>query len=201
MKRNSFEQRPLPLRRCNEEVTRRGDHFATALAAQLVPSQIRNMNISDLKEPNIVIRKSERVLEVYDGERLVETFSMSLGSSPELDKETEGDGRTPEGEFYVFVKNPKSRFHLSLGLSYPAPEDAERGFAAELITREEHDAIIKAAADMAMPPQKTRLGGEIYIHGGGTARDWTDGCVAIEDDEMSELFTAIPVGTKVLILK
>lgn len=173
--------------------------FATALAAQLVPSHIRNMNISDLKEPNIVIRKSERVLEVYDGGRLVETFSMALGTSPELDKETEGDGRTPEGEFYVFVKNPKSRFHLSLGLSYPTPEDAERGFAAELITREEHDAIIKAAADMAMPPQKTRLGGEIYIHGGGAASDWTDGCIALANEDMTELFGAISVGTKVSI--
>jgi murein L,D-transpeptidase YafK len=157
--------------------------------------------VAGLKEPGIVVRKSERVLEVYDGSRLVKTLSMVLGFSPELDKEVEGDGRTPEGEFYVFTKNPKSRFHLSLGLSYPAPDDAERGFAGGLISQEARDLILKAAGEKGMPPQKTALGGEIYIHGGGTASDWTDGCIALENEEMTELFTAVPIGTKVIILK
>lgn len=168
---------------------------------QLSTSSMVRSSISDLSSPSIVIKKSERVLEVYDGPRLVRTFEMVLGFSPELDKEVEGDGRTPEGEFYVFTKNPKSRFHLSLGLSYPAPDDAERGYAGGLITREERDAIVRAAGEKAMPPQKTRLGGEIYIHGGGTARDWTEGCIALENEEIAELFAAIPVGTKVAILK
>jgi murein L,D-transpeptidase YafK len=175
---------------------------ATAVAGSIVQRNIapmRELKISELKDPNIVIRKSARVLEVYDGLRLVKTFRMVLGFSPEMDKEVEGDGRTPEGEFYVFTKNPKSRFHLSLGLSYPAPDDAERGFAGGLITREEREAILKANGEKAMPPQKTRLGGEIYIHGGGTASDWTDGCVALENEEMTELFAAIPVGTRVII--
>jgi murein L,D-transpeptidase YafK len=139
------------------------------------------------------------VLEVYDGLRLVKTFSIVLGFSPKLDKDIEGDGRTPDGEFYVFTKNPKSRFHLSLGLSYPAPDDAKRGFAGGLISREERDAIMKAAGEKGMPPQKTRLGGEIYIHGGGTASDWTDGCIALENSEMTDLFAAIPIGTPVTI--
>ena len=132
---------------------------------------------------------------------LVRSFRMVLGFSPELDKELEGDGRTPEGEFYVFTKNPKSRFHLSLGLSYPAPDDAERGLPAGMISQEEHAAILKAANEKGMPPQKTALGGEIYIHGGGTANDWTDGCIALDNDEMTELFEAVPVGTKVKIVK
>ncbi len=50
-----------------------------------------------------------------------------------------------------------------------------------------------------MPPQKTALGGEIYIHGGGTERDWTWGCVALKNEEIEELFAAMPVGTKVTI--
>jgi len=154
-----------------------------------------------MKEPGIVIRKSARVLEVYDGPRLVRSFTMVLGFSPELDKEIEGDGRTPEGDFYVFAKNLKSRFYLSLGLSYPGPDDAERGYAAGLIASEEHAAIVRAADEKGMPPQKTALGGEIYIHGGGTANDWTDGCIALNDDEMTELFEAVPVGTKVKIVK
>jgi murein L,D-transpeptidase YafK len=157
--------------------------------------------ISDLKEPRVLIRKSSRIVEVYDGDRLAGTFAMALGFAPDLDKEIEGDGRTPEGDFYVFVKNAKSRFHLSLGLSYPAPEDARRGLAAGLITRDEHDEILKAAEERGAPPQKTSLGGEIYIHGGGTTNDWTEGCIALADDEMAELFDAIPLGTRVSIVK
>ena len=177
---------------------------AAALAAgagSLSSLRIDKMKLTGLKDPSIVIRKSARTLEVYDGERLVKTIPMVLGSAPDLDKETEGDGRTPEGEFYVFTKNPKSRFHLSLGISYPAPEDAERGFAGGMISKEERELILSAAEHRKMPLQKTRLGGEIYIHGGGTANDWTDGCVALENAEMTELFEAIPVGTRVTIVK
>ena len=174
---------------------------AAMFAAQFSFSTMGKARRSHLREPEIRIRKSARVLEVYDGPRLVKTFPVVLGFSPELDKEVEGDGRTPEGEFYVFTKNPKSRFHLSIGLSYPSPEDAERGFAGGLISEEERDSIINAARDKSTPPQKTKLGGEIYIHGGGTASDWTDGCIALENEEMSELFAAVPVGTKVTVLK
>lgn len=174
---------------------------AFAVAGWMDPSPMTKAILPELKDPEIVIRKSARVLEVYDGSRLVRRFSTVLGSSPELDKEIEGDGRTPEGEFYVFVKNPKSRFHLSLGLSYPAADDAERGLADGLISREEYEAIVNAAREKKMPPQKTRLGGEIYIHGGGISRNWTAGCIALENDEMTALFEAIPVGTRVTILK
>lgn len=174
---------------------------ATIAFMQAASIKMQKAKLTELKEPSITIKKSARVLEVYDGGKLVRTFDMVLGFSPEKDKEVEGDGRTPEGEFYVFTKNPESRFHLSLGLSYPSKDDATRGFAGGLISGEERDSIVKAIDDRAMPPQKTRLGGEIYIHGGGTARDWTDGCIALQNDEMSELFNAIPAGTKVKIVK
>ena len=58
---------------------------------------------------------------------------------------------------------------------------------------------MKAVAEKRMPPQKTALGGEIYIHGGGTENDWTDGCVALPNEEIKELFAAIPVGTTVIV--
>lgn len=156
--------------------------------------------MKDLKEPRLIITKSNRTLEVFDGDKVVKSYKMVLGFDPKGDKETEGDGRTPEGDFYVFTKNPESRFHLSLGVSYPGKEDAERGLKKGLITKEEHDEIIAAIAEQRMPLQKTKLGGEIYIHGGGTASDWTDGCVALDSDRMTELFDAIPVGAKVTIL-
>lgn len=140
-------------------------------------------------------------MELLDGDELIRQYKMVMGFSPDGDKETEGDGRTPEGEFYVFTKNPKSKFHLSLGLSYPGTEDAERGLKEGLISREEHDEIVAAIAEKRMPLQKTKLGGEIYIHGGGTASDWTEGCVALDNDEMTELFEAVPVGTRVTIVQ
>jgi murein L,D-transpeptidase YafK len=154
----------------------------------------------ELKKPEIKISKTRRTLEVYDGGRLVKTFSMVLGFSPDGDKEIEGDGKTPEGEFYVATKNPQSRFHLSLGLSYPSKDDAVRGFKKALITKAEHDAILAALREGKMPPQKTALGGEIYIHGGGIDKDWTWGCVALRDEEIEQLFASIPLGTKVTIL-
>jgi murein L,D-transpeptidase YafK len=156
--------------------------------------------MKDLKEPQLVITKSQRTIEVFDGDERVKSFKIVLGFDPNGDKEAEGDGRTPEGDFYVFTKNPESKFHLSLGVSYPGKEDAERGLKQDLITQEEHDEIIAAIAEQRMPLQKTKLGGEIYIHGGGTASDWTEGCVALDNAQMTELFDAIPIGAKVTIL-
>ncbi len=156
--------------------------------------------ISDLISPNIVVRKAKRTLELFDGNKLLKTYKMVLGFAPTGDKEVEGDGRTPEGEFYVFTKNAESKFHVSLGISYPAPDDAKRGLEKKLITSEDAEEIRKAIAEMGMPPQKTALGGEIYIHGGGTVNDWTEGCIALKDVEIKELFDAVPVGTKVRIL-
>ncbi len=155
--------------------------------------------LSGLQSPEIVIRKKQRTLEVYDSGKLIKSFTMVLGFEPVGDKEVEGDGKTPEGEFYVFTKNAKSKFHLSLGLSYPSKVDAERGFARGLISKLDRDQIFSAIDNKKMPPQKTALGGEIYIHGGGTRRDWTWGCVALDNDEIEELFKAIPLGTKVTI--
>jgi murein L,D-transpeptidase YafK len=155
---------------------------------------------SELIQPRIVIRKKERILEVFDGESSVRSYKIALGVAPIGDKEVEGDGKTPEGDFYVFAKNPESRFHRSLGLSYPSKTDAKRGFKANLITKEEFDSINIAIDEGGMPLQKTKLGGEIYIHGGGTERDWTDGCIALKNKEMTELFGIVPAGTKVTIL-
>ncbi len=155
--------------------------------------------LGELKEPEIIIKKKLRLLEVFDRGKLVKTFSMVLGFAPTGDKEVEGDGKTPAGEFYVSKKNPQSKFHLSLGLSYPSKADAERGLAQGVISRADHDEIVRAIDAGKMPPQKTALGGEIYIHGGGVKDDWTWGCVALRNEEIEELFSLVPVGAKVTI--
>ena len=153
-----------------------------------------------LVSPRLVILKKKRKLRVFDGEILIKTYRISLGFSPDGDKVEEGDGKTPEGDFYIYTKNPKSQFYLSLGISYPGIEDAERGLRDRLIGQEEYDQILDAIRQKKMPPQKTRLGGEIYIHGGGTDNDWTQGCAAVNDQDMKELFDAVPIGTQIRIL-
>ncbi len=80
-----------------------------------------------MENPHIIISKKKRLLEIFDGEKLVRQYKMVLGFSAQGDKQIEGDGKTPEGEFYVFTKNNQSKFYLSLGLSYPNTEAATRG--------------------------------------------------------------------------
>lgn len=153
-----------------------------------------------LNDPKIIITKSLRRLELFDGGDLVKAYRIVLGFAPQGDKEIEGDGRTPEGTFYVFAKNAKSKFHLSLGMSYPNDPAATRGLASGLITRDEYEAIIAAEREGERPPQKTALGGDIYIHGGGIDGDWTEGCVALRDTEIEELFAAVEFGCPVTIV-
>ena len=152
-----------------------------------------------LKDPRIVVSKSERKLELFDGDKLIKKYKIALGKNPVGDKEVEGDGKTPEGEFYIFTKNPQSKFYLSIGVSYPSIDDAKRGLEKKLITREVHDDIVEAIRNKKMPPQKTPLGGEIYIHGMGNLNDWTEGCVALKNSDMKELYEKISVGAKVVI--
>jgi murein L,D-transpeptidase YafK len=138
-------------------------------------------------------------LRLYAGGELVRVRRVALGFEPAGDKVKQGDGRTPEGEFYVCMKNEKSKFYLSLGLSYPNEEDAGRGLRDGLITKGTAAAIVRAVRAGRCPAWSTALGGEIFIHGGGTASDWTFGCVALENPEIRELFDALPAGTPVRI--
>ena len=127
------------------------------------------------------------------------TYSIGLGFNPIDDKIKEGDGATPQGTFYVFTRNDQSKYYLSLGVSYPNVEDAERGLRDGLISRSQYEEILKANRERITPPQNTPLGGLIYIHGNGSQSDWTLGCVALDDPNMKELFDAVPVGTEVVI--
>ena len=152
-----------------------------------------------LERPRIMVRKAARRLDLYSGDKLLRTYKAGLGFSPVADKKQEGDGATPEGEFYVFVKNNKSAYYLSLGISYPNAEDADRGLRDGLINRAQHRAITEAIRTRTAPPQYTKLGGLIYIHGHGAQSDWTWGCVALENEDIRELFDAVTVGTPVTI--
>jgi len=165
----------------------------TALPIQQSPLKLPLVN------PKLVVSKSKRQLFLYAGGRIVRTYKIALGTNPFDDKVKQGDRATPEGDFYVCVKNEQSKFYLSLGLSYPNAEDAERGLRDKLITRAERDRIIRAIKNKHRPPWDTALGGEIFIHGGGTDGDWTWGCVALANADIKELFDALPMGTSVRV--
>jgi murein L,D-transpeptidase YafK len=186
----------------SQQKTRAGSSIAAPtpeVLAQETQESRRSTLKLQLADPRIVVLKSQRNLELYSAGKLIRTYKIGLGQNPVPDKQREGDRATPEGDFYIFTKNPKSAFHLSLGISYPNIEDAERGLNAGLITRAQRDAIVKAIKRKQGPPQYTALGGLIYIHGNGASSDWTWGCVAMENEDIEELYQAIPVGTPVTI--
>ncbi len=152
-----------------------------------------------LTSPRIVVKKTARRLLLYSGNELVRTYRVGLGLSPVGDKVREGDRRTPEGDFYIFTKNSKSAFYLSLGLSYPNAAHAKRGLRDGLITKAQYDEIMRALQAKRRLPQNTALGGDIYIHGNGARSDWTWGCVALENEDIRELFDVVKVGMTVTI--
>lgn len=168
-----------------------------AVRAPLPPAAA--MTPEPLAAPRVVIRKEARELALYDGDRLVRKYPVALAADVRGDKEREGDRKTPEGALYVCTRNEKSRFHKFLGLSYPDPADADRGLQAGMISRAEHDAIVEAHRTKSCPPWKTALGGEVGIHGGGSDRDWTLGCIALTNDAIDDLWAVLKIGDPVLI--
>jgi murein L,D-transpeptidase YafK len=148
----------------------------------------------------LLIHKEKRSLTYTDG-TVTREFQISLGFTPAGPKLQQGDGKTPEGVYFVTHKNPKSNFHLSLGISYPNVDDAREGLRSGLISRREYAAIEKAIRRHLTPPQNTRMGGAIYIHGGGARWDWTWGCIALSNEDMDFLFQHVTAGDKVTILK
>ena len=154
--------------------------------------------LPSLHAPSVKISKSTFRLTVYQGGSAVKTYRVAIGGG-KGDKVREGDRCTPEGEFIICMKNPQSKYVLALGLSYPNIEDAERGLRSGLINRGQYRAIVEAIRDGRQPPWDTPLGGEIMIHGKRGSRDKTKGCIALDDHEIRELYSALPVGTPVTI--
>jgi len=163
--------------------------------------------VSDTQPPkvpegraSIVVKKGARLLELWKGGTLLDSYSIGLGWAPEGHKQVEGDGKTPEGEYYVCVKNYNSSFYLSLGVSYPNKKDASAALEDGRINQTTYDRIAEAIDNGRRPDWNTALGGEIMIHGCGGSSDWTAGCIAVDDEVMDTLFEHCSVGTKITIL-
>ncbi|MEL7002379.1 MAG: L,D-transpeptidase family protein [Bacteroidota bacterium] len=135
-----------------------------------------------LKADKLIVNKAKRELEFWTNDELIKVYKISLGGNPYGHKKQEGDSRTPEGLYYINDKNPHSRFHLNLGISYPNAADK------------------KNSSDP---------GGDIKIHGLKNDRgwigkfqrlyDWTAGCIAVTNSEMEELYNSVPIGTPIYL--
>ena len=159
----------------------------------------------------MVIWKSRYTLTLYKGDQPVKTYRAVFGKGyQDGDKRMAGDKRTPEGDYYICTMNGSKRFYKFLGLSYPDLKHAELGLQALLITPEQFAMIKKAIDERQPPPWDTPLGGAVGIHGrmhaGMVASNtlasinWTDGCIALDNADIDEIYSVVTVGTPVTIL-
>ncbi len=147
----------------------------------------------------LLIYKKERRLSLLDDSgREVFPCPVGLGFAPLGPKEQEGDGRTPEGSYFICLRRETGKYGMALGVSYPNEDDAQRAFLAGRINEKTWTAITSANREYRRPPWGTALGGEIYLHGGG-ASDWTAGCIALSDEDMKNLFPLVEERDQVII--
>jgi murein L,D-transpeptidase YafK len=134
----------------------------------------------------VVVFKASRQMHLLSGEEVIKTYSISLGENPIGHKVQQGDERTPEGDYVIDYRNTKSRYHLSLHISYPNEKDKEN------------------AKKLGVDP-----GGDIMIHGSPNNfrwseiilqnMDWTNGCIAITNKEIDEFGKLVKNGTPIRI--
>ena len=129
----------------------------------------------------IVVHKAERRMYLLHGNEVLSDYKIGLGGNPVGDKHYEGDGKTPEGAYFISRRNPDSGYHLSLRISYPNDQD-----------RTEAKAFGKEP------------GGDIFIHGRdgknrGRGKDWTVGCIAVKDREIEKIYSMVQPGTPIFI--
>lgn len=139
-----------------------------------------------IRVSQIVVNKSRRELLLLHGESVLRSYRVALGRNPVGPKVRQGDGKTPEGAYVIDRRKPDSDYHLALHISYPSAAERDR------------------AREAGLDP-----GGDIMIHGlrngqGHIGRahlgsDWTQGCIAVTDEEMDEIWDLVSDGTPIQI--
>lgn len=147
----------------------------------------------------IRVYKSEKLLEAWVENYIFQTFPIGIGKVEAGHKLCEGDLKTPEGHYLICVKNPRSKFHLSLGLNYPNVNDAKMALQEGRIDINTYDQICQAHKDKKRPPWNTILGGQIYIHGDLESKTWSEGCVRMYKSDIEFLYERASIGTSVHI--
>ncbi len=150
----------------------------------LAPKSAPTASFLKGRADRVVVNKGARELNLIRGGQVIRTYPVALGPNPVGHKIMEGDGRTPEGAYVLDWRNPNSRFYRSIHVSYPDPEDRQ------------------LASKLGVSP-----GGMIMIHGeadylsfrGGSLGDWTEGCIAVSNGAMDEIWALVEDGTPILI--
>ncbi|MFA7429168.1 MAG: L,D-transpeptidase family protein [Rhodospirillaceae bacterium] len=136
----------------------------------------------------VLVEKAARRMTLWRNREVIGQYTIRLGLNPVGTKQQEGDKRTPEGMYWIIGRNPDSRFHRSLAISYPEPWDRVR--ASQRGVNPGGDIVIHGL------PKGVDHAKALAIHRDG---DWTDGCIAVTNSEIEELWSRIPDGTPIEI--
>jgi murein L,D-transpeptidase YafK len=167
--------------------------YATGSPAASVPGAQTTGRVTLLPSPDLpevdrlVVRKARRRLYLMHGDRVVRTYKIALGLEPVGPKEHDGDFRTPEGWYRLARRNPRSDYFLSIQISYPNSGDLERAH--------EHHWQPGGAIMIHGLPNRLKNSPWYYQH-----NDWTDGCIAVSDADMVEIWLLTHDGTPIDIL-
>jgi murein L,D-transpeptidase YafK len=141
---------------------------------------------TNAKADAVLVLKKERTFNLMRQGQVLKTYKVALGPEPVGPKQRQGDHKTPEGEYVLDRRNAHSQFYRSIHVSYPSAQDRDR------------------ARKLGVSP-----GGDIYVHGlpngfawvgsGHRLKDWTDGCIAVTNEEMDEIWRAVPDGAPIEI--
>lgn len=160
--------------------------FAFLVLLSVMAGTVDDRLPADARADRVIVMKKERTLTLMSGDKVLKIYKIALGSDPIGPKRIEGDHKTPEGSYILDRRNAKSKYYRSIHISYPSEEDRER------------------ARKLGVSP-----GGDVMVHGlpngfgwlGATHRtqDWTDGCIAVTDQEIDEIWNAVADGTPIEI--
>ncbi|MGZ5453261.1 MAG: L,D-transpeptidase family protein [Candidatus Aminicenantales bacterium] len=200
--------------------------------SQIVAERHLRLNDGKLRNAMILVNKAQRRLELWVGRHMVKAYRVQLGWRAHGPKMALGDQKTPEGKYFI-CGHRSSAYYLGLWLAYPNAADARRGLDSGLIGPEQFKTILEKLAAGVCPPQDTKLGGAILLHGQlpeltsemvrkhkadpsslrpgwrpGDAdpaamtefQDWTDGCVALFNPDIRELYEFVADGAEVIIV-
>ena len=157
------------------------------LALLLSPVTVEAEDPAAPRPDRIVIKKAERRMLLMKDNHVLHVFEIALGDQPEGDKLEEGDWRTPEGRYVIDWRNDRSRFYKSLHISYPNPRDIQESAAAGV----NPGGLIMIHGH---PPEAQTNPGEY------AGKDWTNGCIALQNDDMDVVWSLVADGTPIDIL-
>lgn len=167
-----------------------GPRDTTSIASKVATPTISHTPVVGINgavtADSIVVEKSKRTLTLYAMGQPVRTYAVALGKQPTGDKVKKGDNRTPEGTYFIDFKNPESKYHKALHISYP--DEAHRERASAMHVSPGGDIMIHG-----LPPAYASLGA---AH---AQWNWTEGCIAVTDKEIEEIWNAVPKGATISI--